>query len=169
MGSEYINGYSPIFSSLFKSNHDLRFLRGTNADYSVKYTVKSQEQVGAEKALAATLNAVKRPYASCQRAECENPDMTLEEIGKGRARSPVYNMANRCKVDGTTAAFCISTKGVSFVFSHRRADLSPGVLMAIAKGKETAVTARGKNRGGASGGMQVTKYLMRPDRQLAIY
>ena len=78
-------------------------------------------------------------------------------------------MTSRCKADGTMAAFCVSAKHGPFIFSNRRAGLSPGVLMAIVKGKEIAVTDREQPRGAASGGMQVAKCLRRPERQLEIY
>ena len=118
LASRYMNGANFRMFSLTKSNTDFRILAGISIDYCVKYTSKPQ-CIDSEKVLRSALNAVSRSYRSRGLAEAREPELSPEDIGRGRIRSLMYNLGNFCQVAGTMVGYVLVTGNRPFISTHR--------------------------------------------------
>ena len=161
LGSNYLNAFCILLTALTKSNSDLRILTGINEEYSVKYVAKNQSDIDADAALNAAFKAIKRAYRNRAHRESERPDMTVDQIGKARVRSLLFNMNNFNQVHQTLANYCLLTRGDPFLFSHRTVDLSILPVIAALKQEESTVYLNHTDDG-AFGSNKIGAYLKRP-------
>lgn len=169
LGSSYLNAFDKVFLSLGKSNHDIRWLRPHNVEYSVKYPAKSQGPIDQQKALDELNKATSRSYRNMAKKREQHPHLTPSEIGNFRSRSLLYHLSNFMQVDATLAAYFVCTNQGPMICSHREVTLSLFPIMSLIKGGDVTVTFVQTKGNGAIASMLLTKYLSRSDRKLCLY
>ncbi|OWZ10792.1 hypothetical protein PHMEG_00016292, partial [Phytophthora megakarya] len=119
-GSEYLNTYIPLVNSVFKCNHDVKFLTAAEgpekAYYMMKYTTKDQNSV--ENPLAIHLHAYDK--ARLRVADCGNDAVAA---GRRCVQSMCCSLSNAQEISAPLAALYIERgspfyESVEFVNVH---------------------------------------------------
>jgi hypothetical protein len=103
MGHNFLNTFSVLLAQLFRCNHDIKFLRGTQGFnyvyYALKYSTKAQQLF--ENYVLLHLNALKKSESAENRRSASNEDGTRENDGSSnlndsavRGRRRIMRMVN---------------------------------------------------------------------------
>lgn len=129
VGSEYVNSFSRVILLTLPTNHDIRLCAGPgDTYYSLKYTVKDQQQVTNDAILVEAFHRRKERNAVLLPAD--------ERVTAGRlVRSLVYAMTKTQEVASTLAAHYL-LGGTGVHCSHDFAKLLLGQAMAMLRREE---------------------------------
>ena len=164
MGCEYMNGFNPILFLLCKSNTDTSLLRSHNGDYSIKYSVKTQETVDSDALMNHFFKGLTRSFE--KREMIEAMILSMEETKKGSSRmySLLWHYTNILEMNTTMASFYILHQSYPMFQSHdvETLVLSSG-LSAVDGEEQMMAISHVDNNGTFRNITSYGNYLLRPD------